>query len=83
MSDGGHYHAGGMRRYLKRLPATYYHGTAWVHWTMTIEGRRQGWLDELIHARVREALLQTFARYALLYECVPVRIIWTIAGDSE
>ena len=52
--------------YLKRLPALYYQRAAWVHWVMTIDGRCRGWLDELMHAYVREGLLQAFARYALV-----------------
>lgn len=52
--------------YLKRLPAHYYQGTAWVHWVMTIEKRATGWLDGLMHSRVREALLHTCDRYKLV-----------------
>ena len=52
--------------YLKRLPDCYYQHAAWVHWVMTIDGRRCWWLDALMHAQIREAMLQTFARYQLI-----------------
>ena len=51
---------------LRRLPDAWYEGTAWVHWTMTIEGRRRGWLDTQHHAAVREILIHTCARHHLL-----------------
>ena len=51
---------------LKRLPPEYYRGHAWVHWSMTIKGRRTGWLSELMHRALREAMLHSLARYGLL-----------------
>src|SRR5687768_14537346 len=51
---------------LRRLGAAWYQSTAWVHWTMTIEARRRGWLDREHHAEVREMLIHTCARYQLL-----------------
>ena len=51
--------------YLRRLVAAHYRGTAAVHWSMTIDGRRTGWLDTAHHAAVRELLLHTLARYRL------------------
>ncbi|QEG02865.1 hypothetical protein Mal15_69860 [Stieleria maiorica] len=41
---------------LKRLPPEYYRGLAWVHWTMTIEDRRTGWLDGRFLYKFREIL---------------------------
>jgi len=41
---------------LKRLPPEYYRGVAWVHWTLTIEDRRQGWLDARFFYKFRELL---------------------------
>ncbi len=50
---------------LRRLAAANYRGTAAVHWSMTIDGRRTGWLDAADHAAVRELLLHTLARYLI------------------
>ena len=51
--------------YLRRLASANYNGTAAVHWSMTIAGRRTGWLDAAHHTAVRELLLHTLARYRL------------------
>ena len=51
---------------LKRLAASRYQHTAWVHWTMAIDGRRRGWLEEIHHAKIRELLIHTCSRYFLL-----------------
>ena len=53
---------------------------------MTINQRRRGWLDQQVHAGVREALLHTCARYSLLcpaYTVMPdhFHFLWT--GCSE
>lgn len=52
--------------YLRRLRPELYQGRAFVHWTMTIEGRRRCWLDALFHARWREILLHATIRYHLV-----------------
>lgn len=41
---------------LKRLPPEYYRGFAWVHWTLTIEDRQQGWLGAHFLYKFRELL---------------------------
>jgi len=41
---------------LKRLPPEYYLGCAWVHWSLTIEDRRTGWLDARFLYKFREVL---------------------------
>jgi putative transposase len=51
--------------HLPRLAPAEYQGTAWVHWTMTLHDRARGWLDAAMHAKVRELLLHTMARYFL------------------
>jgi len=51
---------------LKRLPTAWYRGNAWVHWTMTIDQRQKGWLDESMHQQVRELLLHVTHRYDLI-----------------
>jgi hypothetical protein len=37
MTSGPHDH-------LRRLPPEYYRGRAYVHWSMTIDERKTGWL---------------------------------------
>lgn len=41
---------------LNRLPSEYYQGFAWVHWSLTIENRRKGWLDARFLYKFREVL---------------------------
>jgi REP element-mobilizing transposase RayT len=75
--------------YLRRLPKGWYTGRAWVHWSMTIEGRKQGWLDNSFHARTREILLHTASRHHLVcpaYCLMPdhAHFLWMgIAQDSD
>jgi putative transposase len=52
--------------YLRRLPEGWYTGHAWVHWSMTIDDRKQGWLDEVMHGRVRELLVHAAVRHGLV-----------------
>ena len=51
--------------YLRRLQPESYRGLSMVHWTLTVEDRRTGWLDACAHACWREVLLHTLARYSL------------------
>ena len=72
--------------YLRRLEPSYYRGNAIVHWSMTIDRRRSGWLNEMVHLRFRESLLHTMTRYGLLcpsYCLMPdhLHILWM--GMSE
>lgn len=55
--------------YLRRLPAEQYQGEAYVHWTMTIEDRKQGWLIPVFYYKLREILAHTTFRYGL---CCPM-----------
>jgi len=48
---------------LHRLEGATYKGQVVVHWTMTTEGRATGWLNEVAHLKIREALLHVAARY--------------------
>ncbi len=56
----------GKHGHLPRLAPEYYRGLAIVHWVMTVDDRQTGWLDNLFHARCREAALHTMVRYGLL-----------------
>ncbi len=51
--------------YLRRLSPERYRGLANVHWSMAVEARRTGWLDERAHALWREVLLHAAYRYSL------------------
>lgn len=55
--------------YLKRLPPEYYRGDACVHWTMTIDERKTGWLVPNFYFKFRELLTHTMFRYGI---CCPV-----------
>lgn len=73
--------------YLRRLPAEYYRGTAFVHWTMTIEGRQTGWLIPSLYYKLREILTHTAFRYGLccpIYCCMPdhLHLLWTGVLES-
>lgn len=67
--------------HLPRLPVEYYQGDAVVHWTMTIDRRRTGWLDKQFHRVFREIMLHAAARQQLLcpvYCLMPdhLHLIW-------
>ncbi|MFO1042219.1 MAG: hypothetical protein U0941_10555 [Planctomycetaceae bacterium] len=55
--------------YLKRLPPDFYCGQACVHWSMTIEDRKTGWLVPTFYYKFRELLTHTMFRYGI---CCPV-----------
>jgi len=48
---------------LSRLEPEHYRGFAWVHWIMTIEDRRTGWLDSRFFYKFREVLAHATLRY--------------------
>ncbi|MGB0745334.1 MAG: hypothetical protein ACPGSB_12485 [Opitutales bacterium] len=53
------------RDYLRRLDASFYRGQAYVHWTMTMAERAEGWLDASHRRAVRELLFHALACYRL------------------
>jgi putative transposase len=55
--------------YLRRLPSEHYRARACVHWTMTIDERKTGWLIPILYYKFRELLTHTAFRYGL---CCPV-----------
>ena len=55
--------------YLRRLPRENYCGKAFVHWTMTIEGRQTGWLKPIFYYKFREILTHAAFRYSF---CCPI-----------
>ena len=75
--------------YLKRLPEEHYLGQAYIHWSMSIDGRKTGWLDPNFYAQFREVLIHTTFRYGLacpIYCCMPdhLHLLWIgIADDAD
>ena len=66
---------------LKRLEPEHYRGLAWVHWTLTIDDRRTGWLDGKFLYRFRELLTHNAFRYQVacpIYCLLPdhVHLLW-------
>ena len=67
--------------YLKRLPAAYYRGQAYVHWSMTMEDRKTGWLISVFYYKFREILTHTMFRFGFccpIYCCMPdhIHLLW-------
>jgi hypothetical protein len=67
--------------HLKRLPPEHYRGLACVHWSMTMEDRKKGWLVPIFYYKFREILAHTAFRYALccpIYCCMPdhLHMLW-------
>ena len=58
--------------YLKRLPPEFYRGQAYVHWSLAIQDRKQGWLKPITLYRFRELLTHTMFRYGL---CCPIFVL--------
>jgi REP element-mobilizing transposase RayT len=52
-----------VREHLKRLPPEHYRGSAMVHWSLTIRGRKTGWLTAPFYYRFRELLAHSTFRY--------------------
>ena len=74
--------------YLKRLPAAYYRGQAYMHWSMTMEDRRTGWLIPVFHYKFREILTHTMFRFGLccpIYCCMPdhIHLLWMGIFDGS
>jgi REP element-mobilizing transposase RayT len=79
----------GRDNHLKRLPPEFYRGQAYVHWTMTMQGRQTGWLTPALYDKFREILANTAFRHALavpIYCCMPDHIHMLVLGmhrDSD
>lgn len=50
---------------LSRLDRAYYRGQAYVHWTITIQNRKTGWLVPIFYYKFRELLTHTTFRYSM------------------
>jgi REP element-mobilizing transposase RayT len=74
--------------YLRRLPAEYYRGRSYVHWSMTIDDRKKGWLVPIFYYKFREVLAHTLFRYGLtcpIYCCMPdhLHLLWIGVLDGS
>ena len=72
---------------LQRLPPEYYRGRAYVHWSMTIDDRKSGWLIPTLYYKFREILTHTAFRYGLacpIYCCMPdhLHLLWVGIADQ-
>lgn len=73
--------------YLKRLPPESYRGQAYVHWSLTIDDRKTGWLVPIFYYKYREILTHTAFRYGLycpIFCVMPdhVHLLWIGIGDG-
>lgn len=67
--------------HLPRLVPEFYRGFAIVQWTLSLESRATGWLDEPFHGHFRELLLHAAAREGLfcpVYVLMPdhLHLLW-------
>jgi hypothetical protein len=74
--------------YLRRLPLESYRGQAYVHWSMTMDDRKTGWLVPIFYYKFREILTHTMFRYGLccpIYCCMPdhLHLLWVGIFDSS
>ena len=71
---------------MPRLEANAYQGHAYVHWIMTIEDHKTGWLIPAFYYKFRELLTHTAFRYALacpIYCLMPdhMHMLWIGLDD--
>jgi len=67
--------------YLKRLDPEHYQGQAHVHWSLTIEDRKTGWLVPIFYYKFRELITYAAFRYGFccpIYCCMPdhIHLLW-------
>ena len=80
-----------MKQRLSRLVPQYYQGDAWAHWTLTIAGRRRGWLDARFLYKFRELLTHACFRSQVacpIYTLMPdhIHLLWcglAMAADQR
>jgi putative transposase len=58
-----------LRKRLRRLDRSFYRGHCYVHWTISMQHRATGWLDDSHHLAVRQLLQHALSRHFL---CCPV-----------
>ncbi len=73
---------------LQRLPPEHYRGFSWVHWTITIEDRKRGWLDARFYFKFRELLTHVTFRNRIacpIFCLMPdhVHMLWSGLTESS
>ena len=73
---------------LSRLERGCYRGQAYVHWTMTIQDRKTGWLVPIFYYKFRELLTHTAFRYSItcpIYCLMPdhMHLLWIGIDDKS
>ena len=76
-----------VKDHLPRLESLAYRGQAYVHWTMTIENRRTGWLIPAFNYKFRELLTHATFRYSIacpIYCLMPdhIHLLWIGINDQ-
>ena len=77
------------KRHLPKLARQFYRGQSFIHWTLTTENRKTGWLADRFHHAFREVLLHAAVRYRLCcpaYTILPdhMHVLWLgMAADSD
>ena len=66
--------------YLRRLPTEHYRGQSFVHWSMTIDDRKKGWLVPIFYYNFVK-FLRTVYRYGIgcpIFCCMPdhIHLLW-------
>lgn len=79
---------GALRRHLPRLAPEFYCGRAFVHWTLTTEGRAKGWLTKSFLRQWQGVLLHACARFDLacpVYVLMPdhMHLVWVGLCDDR
>jgi REP element-mobilizing transposase RayT len=74
--------------HLKRLPPEYYRGQAYIHWSLTMDERKTGWLVPIFYYKFRELLTHTMFRYGVccpIYCLMPdhVHLLWLGVLDGS
>ena len=73
---------------LSRLDRGYYRGQAYVHWTMTMQDRKTGWLVPIFNYKFRELLTHATFRYSItcpIYCLMPdhLHLLWIGIDDRS
>jgi REP element-mobilizing transposase RayT len=74
--------------WLRRLDADVYRGDACVHWSLTMEDRKTGWLIPIFYYKFRELLTHTMFRFGLccpVYCCMPnhLHLLWLALAEGS
>lgn len=73
---------------LSRLDRIHYRGQAYVHWTITIQDRKTGWLVPIFYYKFRELLTHAAFRYSMacpIYCLMPdhMHVFWIGIDDRS